>query len=95
MSNKREHTPLLDYESNHLFLSFCTYATLTHTKKLNVANIFLILLQNKELREFFKLYCDAPSDFAVVQMFLKHDPGLYKSKYVMKFLNSSKHKIIL
>ena len=95
MSNKGSSTTLLEYELNHLFLSFCSYATLTSAKKLNIANILLLLLQNKELREFFKLYCDVSSDFAVVQTFLKFDPGLYKSKYVMKFLNNSKNKITI
>jgi hypothetical protein len=86
---------LLEYESMHLFLSFCSFATLTHTKKLNLANIFLLLLQDRELRSFFKLYCDISSDYAVVQAFLQFDPSLHKSKYVMKFLNNSKKKIII
>ena len=90
----RDHT-LQEYELNHLFLSFCSFTTLTSAKKLNIANIFLLLLQNKELRSFFKIYCDISSDFAVVQTFLKYDPSLYKSKYVMKFLNNSKKKIII
>ena len=86
---------LVDFELNHLFLSFCSLVTLINTKKLNTANIFLLLLQDYELRSFFKDYCDIPSDFAAVQTFLKFDPNLYKSKYVMKFLNNSKNKIIL
>jgi hypothetical protein len=93
--NKHCSSALFEYELNHLFLSFCTFITLTHTKKLNLANIFLLLLQDKELRAFFKVYCDIPSDFAVVQAFLKFDPSLHKSKYIMKFLNSAKKKIII
>jgi hypothetical protein len=93
--NKHCSSALLEYELNHLFLSFCTFITLTHTKKLNLANIFLLLLQDKELRSFFKTYCDISSDFAVVQTFLKFDPSLHKSKYIMKFLNSTKKKIII
>jgi hypothetical protein len=94
MSVKYNNT-LLEYELNHLFLSFCTFATLLHVKKLNLANIFLLLLQDKKLRYFFKKYCDIPSDYAVVQVFLKFDPSLHKSKYVMKFLNNTKDKIIM
>lgn len=93
--NKHSSSALLEYELNHLFLSFCTFITLTHTKKLNLANIFLLLLQDKDLRSFFKIYCDIPSDFAVVQTFLKFDPSLHKSKYIMKFLNNTKKKIII
>jgi len=94
MQSKSSNT-LMEYELNHLFLSFCSFTTLTHTKKLNLANIFLLLLQNKEMRMFFKTYCDIPSDYAVVQVFLKYDPSLYKSKYIMKFLNNTKNKIIM
>ncbi len=86
---------LVEQELNHLFLSFCSFVTLMHTKKLNLANIFLLLLQNAELRSFFKSYCDISNDYAVVTTFLKFDPGLYKSKYVMKFLNNSKNRIII
>ena len=79
---------LSEYEAEHLFLSFCSFVTLMYTKKMNLANVFLILLQNKSLRDLFKIYCDAETDFAAVQMFLKFDPSLYKSKYIMKYLNS-------
>jgi len=77
-----------EYEAEHLFLSFCSFVTLMHTKKMNLANVFLILLQNKALRDLFKIYCDAETDFTAVQIFLKFDPSLYKSKYIMKYLNS-------
>lgn len=94
MSSKYSNT-LLEYELTHLFLSFCSFISLINTKKLNLANVFLLLLQNKQLRTLFKTYCDIPSDYAVVQTFLKFDPSLYKSKYVMKFLNNSKKKITI
>lgn len=86
---------LIDYEQDHLFLAFCSYVTLIHAKKLNLANVFLMVLQNKSLRDLFKLYCDASSDFAVVQAFLSFDPSLHKSKYVMKYLNNTKKKITM
>ena len=91
----KQSNSLLEHELNHLFLSFCSFISLTRSKKLNLANIFLLLLQDKEIRAFFKDYCDVSSDYAVVQIFLKYDPGLYKSKYVMKFLNNTKTKIII
>lgn len=95
MSSTKYSGTLLEYELNHLFLSFCTFSTLLQVKKLNLANIFLLILQDKTLRDFFKTYCDIPSDYAVVQVFLKFDPSLHKSKYVMKFLNNSKNKITM
>ena len=88
MSHKHVEGSLTEYEADHLFLAFCSFVTLTSTKKMNLANVFLTLLQNKSLRDLFKMYCDHDTDFAVVQAFLKFDPGLHKSKYVMKYLNS-------
>jgi len=90
-----EEGTLIDYERDHLFLAFCSFVTLIHAKKLNLANVFLLVLQNKPLRDLFKHYCDANSDFAAVQAFLSFDPSLHKSKYVMKYLNNTKKKITM
>lgn len=89
------NSSLMDRELTHLFLSFCSFVTLMHTDKLNLANIFLLLLQNSELRCYFKKYCDVSNDYAVVLTFLKFDHSLYKSKYITKYLNNSKNKIII
>jgi hypothetical protein len=95
MHNQTSRGTLADYESEHLFLAFCSFITLISTKKMNLANVFLILLQNKPLRDLFKLYCDVDTDYGVVQTFLKFDPSLHKSKYIMKYLNSTKKKLTI
>ena len=64
-------------ETSHLFLSFCTFASLTQGKKLNTANVF------------FKRRMEIDSDYEAVSMFLHFDPSLYKSKYIMKYLNKA------
>lgn len=84
---------MTEYELNHLFLTFCSYINLTSPKKLNLANVFLLILQNKRVRELFKHHCNIKNDYAVVKTFLQFEPSLYKSKYIMKYLNSSKIKI--
>ena len=81
---------ITDYEQSHLFLSFCSFVTLIHTKKLNLANVFIFLLKEKPVREFFISYCDLKNDFTAVKRFLQFDSSLYKSKYIMKFLNNIK-----
>lgn len=81
---------ITDYEQTHLFLSFCSFTTLTNTKKLNLANVFICLLKNENFRELFKTYCDLKNDFTAVKFFLQFDSSLYKSKYIMKFLNNSR-----
>jgi hypothetical protein len=95
MKRFEEEGTLLEYEQDHLFLAFCSFVTLIHAKKLNLANVFLMVLQNKPLRDLFKYYCDSNNDYAVVQAFLSFDPSLHKSKYVMKYLNNSKKKITI
>lgn len=76
------------FEVTHLFLSFCTFCTLLDTKKLNLANVFLLVLKNKKYRELLKEYCDFKNDYYALRYFLQYDPTLYKSKYIMKFINS-------
>ena len=86
---------MTEYEQAHLFLSFCTFITLTNTKKLNLANVFILLLKKKGVRELFKTYCDLKNDFTAVKFFLQFDSSLHKSKYIMKFLNSTKKTLFL
>ena len=76
------------YEVNHLFLSFCTFCTLLDSKKLNLANVFLLVLKNKKFRDLLKNYCDFKNDYYALKYFLHFDSTLYKSKYIMKFINS-------
>lgn len=81
-----------DFEENETysqFLSYCTLVSLLVGKKTNIANVFLYYLTNKQLRQIFKSKLDIVSDFDAVNLFLKFDSSLYKSKYVMKYLNST------
>lgn len=82
------------YEVNHLFLSFCTFCTLLDSKKLNLANVFLLVLKNKKFRELLKNYCDFKNDYYALKYFLHFDSTLYKSKYIMKFINSKNFNVL-
>jgi len=79
-------------EADHLFRSYCSFVCITFNKKYNLANILLLFLQNKNLKELFKSLLDVESDVLAVKMFLEFDPSLCKSKYIMKYLNSRKAK---
>jgi hypothetical protein len=57
--------------------------------------VFILLLKSKEIRELFKMHCELKNDFTAVKFFLQFDSGLYKSKYIMKFLNSCKKSLFL
>ncbi|NBP02023.1 MAG: hypothetical protein EBU90_18215 [Proteobacteria bacterium] len=77
-----------DFETNHLFLSFCSFCALLETKKINLANVFLLVLKENKFRDLFIRYCDFRNDYDALRYFLFFDSTLYKSKYIMKFLNS-------
>lgn len=80
-------------EYRHQFLSFCTYCCMLKNKKLNLANIFLLLLQESELRSIFKEMCEIDSDYTVLKKFLEYDISLHKSKYIKNFLDATDFKL--
>ncbi len=70
------------------FLKFCSFVCILHGKKLNIANIFLIVLKNPNYRELLRLALDVDTDLQIFRYFLRFDASLSKSKYISKFLNS-------
>lgn len=79
-------------ETDHLFRSFCSFVCIVSNKKYNLANILLLYLQNKNIKNLFKAILDVDSDVSAVRIFLEFDPSLCKSKYIMKYLNSHRPK---
>ena len=71
------------------FLKFCSFVCILHGKKLNIANIFLIVLKNCNYRELLRLALDVDTDLQIFRYFLRFDVSLSKSKYISKFLNSN------
>jgi hypothetical protein len=76
-------------EYNHSFLSFCSFVCLLKNKKLNLPNIFLVMLQDDNIRAIFKELSDIESDYDALKKFLEYDAGLYKSKYIKNFLEDN------
>jgi hypothetical protein len=79
-----------EFEQEYNMLAFCSFLTIIHGKKLNLPNIFLLLLKNKKYRELFKTMLDLECDYQIFKMFIDYDPTLYKSKYISKYLNKTK-----
>jgi len=77
----------------HKFLTLCSFVSICENKKLNLANVFLLVLKEKKYRDLFKESLIIESNFELVRLFLQHDPYLYKSKYITKFLK--KHTLDL
>ena len=77
----------------HKFLTLCSFVSISENKKLNLANVFLLVLKEKRYRELFKEGLLLDNNFELVKIFLLHDPYLYKSKYITKYLK--KNSIVL
>ena len=87
--NAADLTELEEEELYSIFLSYCTLVSLIVGKKLNIANVFLWFLKNKQFRAIFKQKAEVDSDYDAILLFVRFDPALHKSKYVMKYLNSA------
>lgn len=81
---------LIEEESHHLFLCFCTFVMNLKGKKLSIQNVFIQTLQNERLRNIMKGVLNLDTDYEMVKVFLDFDPMIAKSKYVTKYLNSKK-----
>jgi len=81
---------LVEDETEHALLSFCTFCTLLVGKKLSFQNVFLLILKDAKLKNILKRTLDVDSDFEIVKMFIDYDNTITKSKYVTKYINSLK-----
>ena len=73
----------------HKFLTLCSFISICENRKINLANVFLLILKEKRYRQLFKESLLLDSNFELVKLFLQHDPYLYKSKYITKFLKKN------
>jgi len=81
---------LLEDETEHILLSFCTFCTLIVGKKLSLQNIFLLVLKDEKFKTILKRLLETDSDYEIVKMFIDYDDTITKSKYVTKYINSLK-----
>jgi len=81
---------LIEEESNHLFLCYCTFVMNLKGKKLSIQNVFIQTLQSEKLKNIFKEILNLDTDFELVKVFLDFDPTIAKSKYVTRFLRTTK-----
>ena len=79
---------IVEEEFRQQFLTFCSLMCIVHNKKLNLANIFLLLLKNKRILSLCMSMCEFDSSYGAMKSFLEYDSTLHKSKYIKKYLNS-------
>lgn len=80
---------LIEEETTHLFLCFCTFVMNLKGKKLSIQNVFVQTLKEEKLRNILKEILNLDTDYEIVKLFLDYDPSIAKSKYVTKFLNAN------
>jgi hypothetical protein len=81
---------IVEMESEHLLLCFCTYCMLLKGKKLSLQNVFVLVLKEERLRRILKHLLSIDSNFELVKMFLQFEPSIAQSKYITKYLNANK-----
>lgn len=81
---------IIDRESEHILLSFCSFCTLLKGKKLSFQNVFILVLQDDALRNILKELLGVDSNYEIVRIFLEHDPTITKSKYITKYINNKR-----
>lgn len=84
------YSDLIEEESTHLFLCFCTLVMNLKGKKLSIQNVFIHTLQSEKLKAILREILNLETDYELVKVFLDFDPMIAKSKYVTKYLNSRK-----
>ena len=92
---KSDSTPISkieDQEIRDLFIKFCALISILNNKKLNLANIFLLLLKEKKVLELYMTVCEFDTEFEGLKYFLEYDSSLHKSKYIKKYLNSTPNR---
>lgn len=82
---------IIETETEHLLLCFCTYCTLLKGKKLSLQNVFVLVLKEERLRLILKELLSIDNNFELVRVFLQFEPAIAQSKYITKYLNANKN----
>lgn len=88
-SNPTPISRIEDEEAKNLFIVFCSLVSILNNKKINLANIFLLLLKEKKVLELYMRVCEFDTEFEGLKYFLEYDNSIHKSKYIKKYLNSA------
>tara|TARA_Y100000310_G_C20653192_1_gene800605 strand:+ start:817 stop:1122 length:306 start_codon:yes stop_codon:yes gene_type:complete len=91
-ANPDPSAQVCDDEFRQLFIKFCSLVCILYHKKLNLANIFLLVLKEDRIKKLYMSICEFDSDYEALKCFLQYDNTLHKSKYIKKYLNSAKKR---
>ena len=87
-SNATPYSKIEDREFKSLFINFCSLISILNNRKVNLANIFLMLLKERKILQLYMTICEFDHEFEALKYFLEYDSSIHKSKYIKKYLNS-------
>jgi hypothetical protein len=73
----------------HALYSFCSLVSLINNKKMNIASVFIEILDKKHLLDIYMDLCDHKTKYDAVRSFLTIEPSLQKSKYIKRYINKN------
>lgn len=74
-----------DKEILNDFYKLATMITFLKGKKLTLQNIFILILEDKQINKIAKTFLDMDTDFEICRHLLMIDPSLAKSKLIYTF----------
>jgi len=83
-------TTLYNQDLEHAFYSFCSFVSMHNNKKMNIASIFIEVLNDENLLDIFIELCDHKTKYDAVRSFLTIEPSLQKSKYIKRYINKNR-----
>jgi hypothetical protein len=83
---------IIEDESSHLFLCYCSFVNNIKGKKLSIQNVFVETLKDEKLKNIVKMILSLDNDQELVRMFLDFDPSIAKSKSVSQFIKEDNKK---
>lgn len=83
---------IVEEETNHLFLCYCSFVNHLKGKKLSIQNVFVTTLQEEKLKTILKTILSLDTDQELVRVFLDYDPTISRSKFITKYINSEQKK---
>lgn len=90
MNFDSENISLEDSEIINSFYQLATLASLLLGKKLNLQNLFILLLTDEKINKIAKEIVEINSDIELCRFLLLIDPTLVKSKLILSFTNNLK-----
>lgn len=88
MSFNSENLTIEDSEIINSFYQLATLVSLLLNKKINLQNLFILILTDPKINYIAKKITDIDSNIEICKYLLLLDPGLAKSKMILSFANN-------